>query len=296
MLSYQHGYHAGCFADVIKHLTLSRLLNYMVMKEKALFYLETHAGRGLYDLKSTQSLKTDEHSQGISLIWSHKKEFSKLFNPYLQTISKANTHHELRFYPGSPLFALEMLRLQDRLFCSELHPREFEHLEALPRQGKRVFISHSDGMADMNALLPPPERRGLIFIDPSYEIKTEYRQVPKAIKNAYERFSTGVFCLWYPLINEQFHDQLLRGMKNSGVKSSLRIEFNLNNPKELGMKGCGLWIINPPYVLEEEMSLILQQLCKVFNPGKSSFIIDKHLPTLLRLEAGKKNVFLHQEK
>lgn len=274
MLSYQHGYHAGNFADVVKHLTLSHLLSYITSKEKPIFYLETHSGRGVYDLKDSQAAKTGEYLQGINLLWEEKEKLSPLFSPYLQIISKINGDNKLRYYPGSPSIAIEMLRKQDRLFCCELHPREFEHLQQLPHQGKRVFYSHSDGLVNLNALLPPTERRGLIFIDPSYEIKSDYKQIPSAIKAAFHRFSTGIFCLWYPIVDKRLHEQLMRGMENIAVRNSLRIEFYLTALTKPGMTGCGLWIINPPYVLADEMKIALQQLRTLFNPGVSSFIVE----------------------
>lgn len=274
MLSYQHGYHAGNFADVVKHLTLSRLLHYMIGKEKPIFYLETHSGRGMYDLHDSQAVKTGEYLQGIRLLWEHKKQLAPVFTPYLQSIDKINQSNELRFYPGSPCLAIDLLRPQDRLFCCELHPREFDHLETLPHYDKRVFFSHEDGMTSLQALLPPTERRGLIFIDPSYEVKTDYKQIPQALKSAYRRFSTGVFCLWYPIVDKWLHEQLLRGLKAIKAENSLHLEFYLTSAMQSGMTGCGLWIINPPYVLAEEMKLILQQLRSFFNPGISSFIVE----------------------
>ncbi|MBA2651717.1 MAG: 23S rRNA (adenine(2030)-N(6))-methyltransferase RlmJ [Tatlockia sp.] len=277
MLSYQHGYHAGHYADVVKHLTLSRLLNYMTSKDKPLFYLETHSGRGFYDLQSSQAAKTKEYCEGIDLLWNQKEKSPSVFGPYLDIINNLNNSQKLRYYPGSPSIAINMLRDQDRLFCCELHPREFEYLQNLPQQGKRVFYSHSDGMESLNALLPPIERRGLVFIDPSFEVKTDYKLVPRAIKSAYQRFSTGVFCLWYPLVDTFYHEQLLRSMESIGAKSNLRIEFYLNNSPQsgMGMTGCGLWIINPPYLLKEEIKIGLKYLTTLFNTGKSSFLVNE---------------------
>jgi 23S rRNA (adenine2030-N6)-methyltransferase len=281
MLSYQHGYHAGNFADVVKHLTLSLILHYMLGKNKPIFYLETHAGRGIYDLKNSQATKTGEYHQGIELIWQEKEKLPPLFSPYLQTISKANNTKELRFYPGSACLAINLLRSQDRLYCCELHPGEFAHLRELPRQGKRVFYSHSDGLASLNALLPPSERRGLIFIDPSYEVKTDYKQVPNAIKSAYQRFATGIYCLWYPLLNERPHEQLLRRMSHIPSEHTLHIEFYLTKAlSQPTMSGCGLWIINPPYTLAEDITTCLQQLQNLFTLRDSSFIVTPHVLNL----------------
>jgi 23S rRNA (adenine2030-N6)-methyltransferase len=273
MLSYQHGFHAGNFADVIKHLALTRILNYMINKEKPIFYLETHAGRGLYDLKSSQAVKTGEYRQGISLLWQERKHLAAVFSPYLQCISQVNEPEELRFYPGSPCLAIDILRKQDRLFLYELHPREFSHLHTLPRKGKRVFYEQNDGINNLLAKLPPLERRGLIFIDPSYELKTDYKQVSFALKKAYSRFATGIYYLWYPLIDKRQQEQLLRNIKAIESNNTLRIEFYLGQKKP-GMQGCGLWIINPPYCLANEMKTALQQLCTLLNPGDSTFLIE----------------------
>ncbi len=274
MLSYQHGYHAGNFADVIKHLTLTRLFNYMTDKEKPMFYLDTHAGKGIYDLQDKQALKTGEYHQGIELLWAQRNQLPDVFSPYLQHIAQINTQDTLRYYPGSPAIAQHYLRQQDRQTFCELHSGEFECLQNLPRPSKRVFYSNSDGLESLNALLPPPERRGLIFLDPSYEVKTDYRQVPESLKTAYNRFATGVYCIWYPLVDNKLHAQLLRGLKNIGGVSNLRIEFYLTTSAGAGMTGCGLWIINPPYVLAAELKIAFDALRKLFNPGVSSYLIE----------------------
>lgn len=274
MLSYQHGYHAGNFADVVKHLTLTRLLNYMISKDKPLLYLETHAGCGLYDLHDQQALKTGEAREGIELLWSKKDQLPPLFSSYLQPMTTLNPGKSLRSYPGSPWLAINTLRACDRIVCAELHPGEIAQLQKLPHPGKRVSYRHSNGFDELKALLPPIERRGLIFIDPSYEVKTDYRQVPKQIKAAYQRFATGVYCLWYPIVNKQHHEQLLRGLNDIGSGDNLRIEFYLTTANKAGMTGCGLWVINPPYVLASELKTALEALQKLFNPGVSSYLIE----------------------
>ncbi|PWY56340.1 23S rRNA (adenine(2030)-N(6))-methyltransferase RlmJ [Legionella qingyii] len=276
MLSYQHGYHAGNFADVIKHIALTHLLNYLTRKDKALLYLETHSGKGLYDLKNKQAEKTQEYKQGIQLIWSNRNTLPSVFQNYLQLINQLNSTDSLRYYPGSPFLAINTLRMQDRMYFCELHPREFEALSQLQRMNKKVHFSNTDGIAAMKALLPPPEKRGLVFIDPSFEIKEEYKEIPLAIKQAYSRFATGVFCLWYPLVDKKLTDKLNKGMKEINAKNALRIEFNLTSTPMEGMSGCGLWIINPPFTLAEEMKTVLNTLKTYFNPGSSSYIIEAY--------------------
>lgn len=276
MLSYQHGYHAGNFADVIKHIALTRLLNYLTLKDKPLFYLETHSGKGLYDLKNKQAEKTQEYKQGVKLIWGARNSLPAVFQDYIHPLEELNPTGELRYYSGSPFLTIHKLRLHDRMYFCELHPREFETLSQLPRLNKKAHFSNCDGIAAMKALLPPPEKRGLIFIDPSFEVKDEYKEIPLAIKHAYSRFATGVFCLWYPLVNKKLTDKLHRGMKEIDAKNSLCIEFNLTSAPTEGMSGCGLWVINPPFTFAEEMQAVLKSLKAYFNPGVSSYIIENY--------------------
>jgi 23S rRNA (adenine2030-N6)-methyltransferase len=276
MLSYQHGYHAGNYADVIKHIALTQLLSYLMLKDKPLFYLETHSGKGQYDLKNKQAEKTGEYKEGIKLIWADRKSLPTVFKDYIQAIIKLNGVDGLRLYPGSPYLAINALRMQDRSYFCELHPAEYEALNKMPHFNKKVHVSNTDGIASINALLPPPEKRGLIFIDPSFEIKEEYKKIPAALKQAFNRFSTGVYCLWYPVVNRRLTDQLIRGMKNIGAKNALRVEFNLTPSPKNGMTGCGLWIINPPFTFSPEIKSVLDTLRSYFNPGISSYIVETY--------------------
>lgn len=276
MLSYQHGYHAGNFADVIKHLGLTRLAHYLTQKDKPLFYLETHSGKGLYDLKSAQSEKTNEYKEGIQLLWSQQKKLPAVFNKYIRIIRELNKDN-LRFYPGSPYLSAQLLRNIDRAYFCELHPAEYDALKTLSLGHKKIHFSNSDGMAALNSLLPPPEKRGLIFIDPSYEIKDEYKTIPRAIKQAFTKFNTGTYCLWYPVVHRRTTDQLLRRLQEIGAKNALKVEFNLKNDSHHGMTGCGLWLINPPYTFAEEMKQIAEHLMHYFNPKESSFSIEHYV-------------------
>lgn len=274
MLSYQHGYHAGNFADVIKHLTQICILRYMIQKPSPLLYLDTHAGKGMYDLQDKQALKTREMLQGIQLLWPNRKQLPPVFTPYLQLLEQLNQEDTLQHYPGSPWIAIQMLRQTDRLVSCELHPREFQALNQLPKSGKRIMFYPDDGFNYLNALLPPQERRGVIFMDPSYEVKTEYQRTVEALQKAYKRFSTGIYCLWYPILDTKWHMKLVNGLSQIESHHYLRIEFYQAIAAKEGMTGCGLWIINPPYVLAEEMKSALESLKKIFNPGYSSYILE----------------------
>lgn len=276
MLSYQHGYHAGNFADVVKHLGLNRLANYLIQKDKPLFYLETHSGKGLYDLRDSQAEKTSEYKQGIQLLWAKRQQLPLLFTDYMQVISELNKKDSLRYYPGSPYLALNTLRTIDRAYFCELHRGEYEVLKTIPLGNKKAHFSNSDGIAALNALLPPTEKRGLIFIDPSYEIKDEYKTIPRSLKQAYIKFGTGIYCLWYPVVNRRLSDQLLRRLQDIGAKNTLKIEFNLTDKIQDGMTGCGLWLINPPYTFAQEMKTICDSLKNYFNPNESSYTIEAY--------------------
>lgn len=276
MLSYQHGYHAGNFADVIKHVTLTQLLSYLKKKDKPLFYLETHSGKGQYDLRDKQAEKTGEYKQGIKLIWPDRKQLPSTFKDYFAAIRALNHEEGLRNYPGSPFLAINSLRMQDRLYLCELHPGEFEALDQMQHFNKKVHTSNTDGIVSMKGLLPPPEKRGLIFIDPSFERKEEYKEIPVALKEAFSKFSTGVYCIWYPVVNRKLTEQFIRGMNDVGANEALKIEFNLTMAPKGGMTGCGLWIINPPFTLAKEMKVALDALRSYFNPGVSSYIIESY--------------------
>ena len=276
MLSYQHAYHAGNYADVIKHFCLVRILSYLSLKEKPLAYIDTHAGRGLYDLYGKMANKTEEFQQGIALLWEERKQAPTVFKPYLDIIKSLNPKGILRYYPGSPYLATASLRDIDRLVFSELHPEEFTHLNGMARKGKRAFLNEEDGIKGLKALLPPIEKRGLIFMDPSFEVKEEYKTIPQNLQAAYARFPTGVFCLWYPILDDYTHNQLITNLKKIMANRVLHVEFHLTTKAQAGLRGSGLWIINPPYGLSDELKQGLGFLKTVFNNGLSSFTIDNY--------------------
>lgn len=256
MLSYQHIYHAGCFADVVKHIVLTRLLNYLTQKDKPLFYMETHAGRGLYDLQSSYAQKTGESLAGIQLLWQSRQAFPTLCSPYMdiiQQVNQAGSESEVcRFYPGSPYYAQQQLRPMDRMILCEKHPQEFMHLEAQFKREKRAFCIQTDGIQHLKAALPPKEKRGLIFIDPSFELKNEYQDIPEAVKSVFKRFSTGTYCLWYPILDYHLRKQWLNRLTSINA-AFLCVEFKHKQLSTPGMSACGLWVINPPYLLQQEL-------------------------------------------
>ena len=273
MLSYQHGYHAGCFADVVKHLGLCSILSYITQKEKPLFYLDTHAGRGLYHLQDKQAMKNQEFLLGISALWAERSHLPEAFSTYFSAVDQWNPDGHLQYYPGSPALAITALRSQDRLFFCEKHPGELDHLLAFSKKYPRVHCSDEDGYHELLARLPPPEHRGLIMIDPSYEMKDEYRTVTKMDQAALRLFATGIYCIWYPIVDLKLRSQLVQGLSGIPGTRSLCAEFYLNSQPPVGMDGCGLFIINPPYTLESQLRTMFDCLLGIFSPGRSSYVI-----------------------
>lgn len=270
MLSYQHAYHAGSYADVLKHLTLLRIFSYLTQKESPLFYLETHAGRGRYNLQDAYAQKTGEAKEGIEKLWQIKANLPPVFHDYLRILESVN-ESQLSHYLGSPALAVHLARPQDRLFACELHSGEFENLKKMPRLQKKLHLECVDGIEMLSSLLPPPEKRGLIFIDPAYEVKSEYTQIPKAIRQAYNKFKTGVYVLWYPIVADGYHQKLLSTLDAIGAEKTLRVELHLHG--QMGMRGTGLYILNPPYTLKKDLEVACETFKTIFNDGKLDVVL-----------------------
>ena len=227
----------------------------------------------MYDLHDKQALKTQEYVHGIVAVWAKKDNLAKVFAPYLAAIQEWNPQNDLHYYPGSPAIAAHILRKQDRLFLCEKHPQEYEQLQFFSKPYPRMHCSQQDGYYELLACLPPNEKRGVIMVDPSYEIKTEYALVAQKIQMAYHKFSQGIYCIWYPIIDKILHKRLLRGLSAIPASRSLCLDFYLNTKNAIGMDGCGLYIINQPYTLEQELRSLCDSLLDIFNPGQSSYTV-----------------------
>jgi 23S rRNA (adenine2030-N6)-methyltransferase len=212
MLSYQHLYHAGNLVDAHKHSLLAWMLDYLTQKDKPLSYLETHAGRALYDLDATEAFKTGEATEGIRRVLA-ARWFAEN-HPYRRILNKTCDVHGPQSYPGSPMLAAEMLRPNDRLHLSALHPQEYTGLDfAMSPYGAQCYAQ--DGFAMAQSLCPPTPRRGLTLIDPSYEIKSEYQNLPGFLRQITRKWPVGVFVLWYPLLTSGAHKPMLADLKQS---------------------------------------------------------------------------------
>ena len=259
MLSYRHSFHAGNHADVLKHAVQALILQALKAKDKAFVYIDTHAGAGCYDLHSKEMDKTGEYLEGIKRLW--QADVPAAMQEYLATVKTLNTDAELRYYPGSPLLAKQLCRPQDRLVLSELHPADFPLLQQLFAGDRRSQIHRGDGFAQLKAALPPVERRGMVLIDPPYELEHEYADVIKALSDGLKRWATGTFAIWYPVAHSDDVRFLERKLTNVGLPETLQIELNVlpaNN--RYGMTGSGMMVINPPWKLEQQMAELLPWL------------------------------------
>lgn len=243
MLSYQHIYHAGNMADVHKHGLLCWMLDYLCQKDKPLSYLETHAGRGVYDLSAPEALKTGEAAQGIQRIAARLAAG----HPYLRALEQVQSGYGAAFYAGSPLLAALSLRPGDAIHLAELHPAEFSALEDA-MNGFDAHLVQQDGFAMALARTPPTPRRGLMLIDPSYEVKADYAAIPGHIKAICRKWNVGVVALWYPILTNGAHRPMLNALRALDLPGAAvhEIAFPPARPGH-GMVGSGLFVVNAPY-------------------------------------------------
>ncbi|SFX50052.1 23S rRNA (adenine(2030)-N(6))-methyltransferase RlmJ [Marinospirillum alkaliphilum] len=276
MLSYRHSFHAGNFADLLKHLTLHYLLDYLNRKDKPWFYLDTHAGAGLYSLKSASAEKTGEYQDGIQRLLGAEPKHP-LLQAFRQQVLSLNTKPSELYYPGSPLLASLMMRPQDRMQLHELHPQDHRLLSSHLQNKARVRIQQSDGFAALKASLPPPERRGLILMDPPYELKEDYQRVIQAVQEGVKRFATGTYAIWYPVLQRQQTESWIRQFSNAGLPSLLRLEHcPLPDSSGFGMTGSGMLIINPPWSLAQDFKTLMPELNQLLQQGKpGTFCIEQ---------------------
>ena len=246
MLSYQHLYHAGNLADVHKHATLAWVLEYMTRKDKPISYLETHGGRGLYDLEAAEAVKTGEAAAGIAAVapWFDPD------HPYMRTLAACRVEHGPNAYPGSPWIASDLLRGEDVLHIAELHPQEFEGLyDAVPG----AHVHARDGFDMAYNLCPPTPRRGAMLIDPSYEVKDEYLTVPRHFAKLAKIWPVGVLMLWYPILTDARHRDM-RASIMGALPDALNHEVMFPPAREgHRMVGSGVIVVNAPWGLEDEL-------------------------------------------
>lgn len=278
MLSYRHSFHAGNHADVLKHIVQSLILNALNQKEKPYLYHDTHSGVGRYDLTHEWSEKTGEYKQGIARLWQ-ANNLPEEIQTYLEAVQSLNQDSSLRYYPGSPRVARAHIRKQDRMVLTELHPSDHPLLEQEFHRDRQVSIYKEDGFQRLKASLPPKERRGLVLIDPPYELAHEYRDVVNAIAQSHKRWATGVYAIWYPVVNRHDIDDMLSGLEKLGIRKILQIELGVSaDTNERGMTASGMIVINPPWKLESQMKEILPYLKEVIAPVTGHFKVEWIVP------------------
>jgi len=269
MLSYRHAFHAGNFADVLKHTILIQILEHLGKKDKPFCCIDTHAGPGKYELDGDYAQKNQEYQNGIGKLWQ-RDDLPECVAEYLNLVKRFNQPDKLTRYPGSPLLIKQMLRNKDRLCLFELHSTEIKLLKDLTSQ--HITVSHGDGLKDSLKLLPPIERRGLVLIDPSYEIKNDYTQVVDALKLMHKRFAVGTYALWYPVINRRKNQLLEKAIQTSGINNVQLFELGIrNDSNEHGMTSSGMIIINPPWTLLSQMQETLPWLAEALGQEGEGF-------------------------
>lgn len=262
MLSYQHSFHAGNFADVLKHLIVQRIALYLRQKTAPFSLFDTHAGAGLYALHQGQAQKNREFDSGIGRLWQ-RQDLPPLLTEYVSLIHSFNADKQLTHYPGSPLILQHYLRAKDRLFLCELHPNEFKLLQRHTKVDRHIQLQQTDGLPAVYRLLPPAERRGLILIDPSYEVKSDYQLVVQSLKQMQQRFAQGIYALWYPVVERARTNQLEQALRHSGMRNLQLFELGIAaDTLEHGMTASGLIVINPPWTLMGDMQAVLPYLAQ----------------------------------
>ena len=267
MLSYRHSFHAGNHADVLKHTVQSLSIESLKEKDKPFLYLDTHAGAGRYQLSGEHAERTGEYLEGIARIWQ-RDDIPEELAAYMSVVGHFNRNENLRYYPGSPLIARQLLREEDKLQLTELHPSDFPLLRSEFQKDDRTRVSRADGYQQLKAQLPPLSRRGFILMDPPYELKTDYQDVVKGIQEGYKRFATGTYALWYPVVMRQQIKKMLRDLEATGIRRILQIELGVRpDSDQRGMTASGMIVINPPWKLEQQMKNVLPWLLKVLVPS-----------------------------
>lgn len=260
MLSYRHAFHAGNFADVFKHALLVQLTQALKVKEKPFCVLDTHAGAGRYDLESEPAQKNREFVNGIGRLWG-RTDLSTPLSGYVERVRALNHSGVLRWYPGSPRIIRDLLRPDDRLILTELHPAEFPLLKAEFRGDRQVAVHHADGYSQIKAFLPPPQRRGLVLLDPAYEFKGEFERLLEAVRLIQRRWANAIIAIWYP-IRERApslrFQQLLSESSITGILCAELSVYAADGP--LRLRGCGMILINPPWMLKETLDRLLLEL------------------------------------
>ncbi len=265
MHSYRHAFHAGNHADVLKHWVLTLCIDYLKRKDKPFHVIDTHAGAGRYFLQDKMAQQTREAEGGILALLDQRLGLPEVFDDYLNLVTQGQGV-PIKHYPGSPLLAQRMLRRGDRLRLAEQHNTEIAALRKLFQDKREVDLFEGDGFKQLKAWLPPVTQRALVIIDPSYELKTDYDVLVKAVQEGLRRFPAGMFLLWYPLLTNGLYHKMVEKLKRAGAKEWLDVRLQVQaEPSGHGMYGSGMLVLNPPWVLREQLEQGLPSLVSVLG-------------------------------
>ncbi len=282
MLSYRHAFHAGNVADILKHLVLVNTLHYAMRKDTPLFYLDTHAGAGHYNLDSEQSQKTAEAEAGIltldfaSLVTGLSEESAQAITFYQQAVEPFLLKNQ---YPGSPLLAATLLRAQDHLHLCDLHPADFAELKKLASRDRRIYVEQTDGYQRAMGLIPPVQKRAVILIDPSYERDEDYRLVVKLAADIHRRMASAQVLLWYPVVRRDAVERMVNALVNRSPRDLWRFELGVRQDKDGdGMTGSGMLVINPPWTLPSRLEHCLPRLQQQLESSGGYWTVERLTP------------------
>lgn len=272
-MNYRHAFHAGNFADVLKHAILAQCLAALNRKDTPYRVIDTHAGPGLYDLAGDKAKRTREAAEGIGrLVAEGPAELEALLAPYRTVLAEARTRYGETIYPGSPAIARLMMRPQDKAVFCEKHPDEALALERYARNDPRVKVLELDGWTALKANIPPKERRGLVVIDPPFEKPDEIEALPGHLAAAWRKWTSGQFLVWYPIKDLGRIEKFYAAIATSGIQKVLRAELAIDNPARAeGMVATGLLVVNPPWPLEEPLKAALPELLKLLQRTNDGF-------------------------
>jgi 23S rRNA (adenine2030-N6)-methyltransferase len=265
-MNYRHAFHAGSFADVVKHAVLARILVHLRGKPASFRVLDTHAGAGLYDLAGPEASRSLEWQDGIQRLVTMPIDapVRALLAPYLDLVAGFNVAGRLAVYPGSPAIVRAFLRAGDRLVACELEPNAASALACHFDRDRRIKVIAIDGWTALNAYVPPQERRGLVLVDPPYEDADDFQKLARGLETAHRKWASGTYLLWYPIKGRQDPDVLVRRLGRSGIAKILRAELTIGPPREPnGLAGCGLIAVNPPWTLAGELATLLPELAAI---------------------------------
>src|SRR5262245_12123554 len=278
MVNYRHAFHAGNFADVVKHAALARILVHLRTKPAAFRIIDTHAGRGRYDLTGAEAGRTGEWRDGIGRVVSARLEpaVATLLAPYLEVVAGLNPGEQLASYPGSGEIARAHLRSQDRLIACELEPDAARALARNFAGDDRVKVVAIDGWTALTAYVPPKERRGVVLVDPAFEQVDEFARLADRFAAAHRKWPTGIYVLWYPIKSRREPDAMARRLQDLAIAKMLRAEIEVAEPRDgERLAGCGLVIVNPPWTLERELAAMLPALAALLaRDGKGATRLD----------------------